>query len=53
MSKEIPMSVQHIVDWSNGESYFAIVRGDQILKRLDTSSWKEAAAALRAFKSSL
>jgi hypothetical protein len=53
MSKEIPMSVQHIVDWTSGESYFAIVQGQKVLKRLNTSSWKEAAAALRAFKASL
>lgn len=44
------MAVQHIIDWRSGEAYFAIVRGSQILKRLNTSSWTEAAAALRAFK---
>ena len=44
------MSVQHIVDWRTGEAYFAIVQGREILKRLSTSSWREAAALLRAFK---
>ena len=44
------MSVQHIVDWRTGEAYFAIVRGTEILKRLNTSSWREASVALRAFK---
>ena len=44
------IAVQHIIDWRTGEAYFAIVRGSEILKRLDTSSWTEAAAALRAFK---
>lgn len=44
------MTVQHIIDWRSSEAYFAIVQGAQILKRLDTSSWTQAAAALRALK---
>ena len=50
MNRETTMAVQHIIDWRTGEAYFAIVQGSEILKRLDTSSWTEAAAALRAFK---
>lgn len=50
MTQENPMAVQHIIDWRSGEAYFAIVRGSQILKRLNISSWKEAAAALKAYR---
>jgi hypothetical protein len=50
MKRENTMAVQHIIDWSSGEAYFAIVQGSQVLKRLHTSSWAEAAAALKAFK---
>ena len=50
MNRENTMAVQHIIDWRTGEAYFAIVRGTEILKRLDTSSWTEAAAAFRAFR---
>lgn len=48
--EESNVSIQHIVDWRTGEAYFAIVSAGAIVKRLHTSSWREAAAALRAFR---
>lgn len=49
--KKQKFAVQHIVDWSCGEAYFAIVSGGEIVKRLrGISSWKAAGDALRAFK---
>ncbi len=45
------MAVQHIIDWSTGEAYFAIVRGTEIVKPLrECRNWTEAAAAYRAFR---
>lgn len=48
--KVMKVAVQHIVNWSSGEAYFAIVQGEKILKALrDCRNWNEARAEYRAF----
>ena len=45
------LAVKRVIDWQNGEAYFAIVRGSEIVKRLrGCQNWAEAQAAYRAFR---
>lgn len=48
--KSSPLAVQHVMDWRSSQAFFAIVRGTEIVRRLNTSSWREASAALRQYK---
>jgi hypothetical protein len=41
-------TLQHVMDWTTGEAYFAIVLNGRIVKRLDCVTNNEARAAYRA-----
>lgn len=44
------LALQRIIDWTTGEAYFAIVRGEQILKPLrHCHNWTDACAEYRTF----
>jgi hypothetical protein len=42
------MTLQQVMDWTSGESYFAIVLNGRIVNRLDCVTWSEARTAYRA-----
>lgn len=44
-------TLQHVMDWSCGEAYFAIVCGSVIVKRLSAVNWTEARNALAKVQS--
>lgn len=48
--KPSPLAVQHVMDWRSAQAFFAIVRGTEIVRRLNASSWREAGVALRQYK---
>lgn len=44
------MRLQHIVDWTSGEAYFAITNGASVARSLKgCRNWTEARAEYKAF----